>query len=151
MADVTLRSLPGCTRWVLRCAPDVAATLPLPQQMLRAQEDGARAALRLGPDEWLLLAEEGATPDAWPPVVDVSHGRIALELAGVDAAAALNEGCALDLSEAAFPVGMCTRTLFGKVEILLWRRGPALWRVEVARSFGDYLQAFLAEAIQDFD
>ena len=61
----------------------------------------------------------------------------------------LNEGCPLDLDAAAFPPGRCTRTLFGKAEIVLWRRDVDAWRVEVARSFAPYLLALLREAAAD--
>jgi sarcosine oxidase subunit gamma len=41
---------------------------------------------------------------------------------------------------------MCTRTLLGKAEIVLWRIGAAAFRLEVWRSFAPYVSAFLAEA-----
>ena len=44
-----------------------------------------------------------------------------IAVSGSRAAWAINAFCALDLHLAAFPVGMCTRTLFGKAEIILWR------------------------------
>lgn len=118
---------------------------------------GSRAALWLGPDEWLLVAE-GEEPDALAAVlaaaigdrphslVDVSQRQIGLDVAGPLAARALSAGCPLDLREAAFPVGFATRTMLAKSEIVLWRRGPNAYRVEVWRSFADYVAAFLAEA-----
>jgi sarcosine oxidase subunit gamma len=39
----------------------------------------------------------------------------------------------------AFPIGMCTRTLFGKAEIVLWRTGEAQFHIEVWRSFAGYV------------
>src|SRR5271165_4471946 len=57
---------PSATRFSLRCSPEHADELgaifavPLPIAACRAAVAGARAALWLGPDEWLLLAEECA-------------------------------------------------------------------------------------------
>jgi sarcosine oxidase, subunit gamma len=58
----------------------------------------------------------------------------------------LAAGCPLDLDERAFPVGMCTRTVLAKAEVVLWRTGVESFRLEVARSFVAYVSEFLAEA-----
>ena len=46
----------------------------------------------------------------------------------------------------AFPIGMATRTMFDKAEIVLWRRAATTFHVEVWRSFAPYLAGSLAEA-----
>lgn len=157
---VALRSLPDRARFVLRCGPEILAEVASafgvrpPEAPLASAVAGARAALWLGPDEWLLLAEaETALPRLAGPasLVDVSHRQRAFALAGPQAALLLNEGCPLDLDLAAFPAGACTRTLFGKVEILLWRRGPEAFEVEVARSFAAPWHALLADSLRDLD
>lgn len=79
-------------------------------------------------------------------LVDVSHRQIALIASGPAAARVLNAGCPLDLSVKAFPVGTATRTVFDKVEVVLWRRAEAMFHVEVWRSFAPFLAASLAEA-----
>ena len=158
-----LAPAPDAARLILRAAPDDALRIaaafgaaPSLEPMQVAQA-GSRAALWLGPDEWLLLAvEEPAEPLIAPleaalshvpySLVDVSHRQIGLEVSGARAALALNAGCPLDLSEREFPVGMATRTLLGKCEIVLWRRGPARFHLEVWRSFADYGWDFLVEA-----
>src|SRR3546814_4596004 len=58
----------------------------------------------------------------------------------------LATGCALDLSIAAFPIGMCTRTMFAKAEVVLWRTGIARFHIEIWRSFARYVEALLREA-----
>lgn len=116
--------------------------LMLPEGPNRAIDAGETAALWLGPDEWLLLG--GAAPDTRLAAVDVSHRSVGLRLRGADAAILLAGGVPLDLRLAAFPVGMCTRTIFEKAEIVLWRRGEADWHVEVARSFAPYVQELMA-------
>ena len=63
----------------------------------------------------------------------------------------LAAGCPLDLDPEHFPVGMCTRTVLAKSEIVLWRRGPALFHIEVWRSFAVYVTAFLGQAARDIE
>ena len=79
-------------------------------------------------------------------LVDVSHRQIGLIASGPATARVLNAGCPLDLDPRAFPVGFATRTLFDKIEIVLWRRAETTFHVEVWRSFAPYLAASFAEA-----
>jgi sarcosine oxidase, subunit gamma len=79
-------------------------------------------------------------------LVDVSHRQIGLVASGPAVARTLNAGCPLDLGLKAFPIGMATRTLFDKAEIVLWRRAGTTFHVEVWRSFAPWLAASLAEA-----
>jgi sarcosine oxidase subunit gamma len=156
---------PFAVRWILRGGPEVSAPAGAafgatpPLEPLRAAAEGQRAALWLGPDEWLLIAEDdepslgaavetalAAVPHA---LVDVSHRQCAIEISGPGAARLLNAGVPLDLDLAAFPVGMATRTLLLKVEITLWRREAERFRLEVARSFAPYVAAILAASARD--
>lgn len=132
--------------------------IALPTTPMQAQASGTRAALWLGPDEWLLLAAEseaaavaialaGALDGKPAALVDVGHRQLGLIVSGPRAAALLNAGCPLDLDETAFPVGMCTRTILAKAEIVLWRTESGAFRIEIARSFAPYVVAFLAEAM----
>ena len=132
-----------------------ALGVELPRTPSRAASSGQRHALWLGPDEWLLLAPEREGPKlaqafggiAEPhSLVDVSHRNLGFVVEGRAAALVLNSGCPLDLDLAAFPVGMCTRTIFDKAEIVLWRTGEQAFHVEVWRSFASYVEAMLREA-----
>ena len=136
--------------------PDLA----LPQEPCRAAEAGDRAALWLGPDEWLLLAGDGeasaiaaraatALGDTPHSLVDISHRQVGMNVSGPHAVDLLAAGCPLDLDPRAFPIGMCTRTLLAKAELVVWRRGPDLFRLELRRSFAAYAWAFLAEAARE--
>ena len=81
--------------------------------------------------------------------VGISHRNVAIAVTGPAAAAAINAGCPQDLSLAAFPVGACSRTMLGKVEIVLLRTAEDAFRVECWRSFSDYVWTFLTEAAKD--
>lgn len=127
--------------------------VPLPTTPCRAAEAGPRAALWMGPGEWLLLSPDNTAPSLSAALanlphalVDVSDATAAFTLHGPGAARALSAGCPLDLHPDAFPPGMATRTVLGRVGATLWRRGPDLWRLEVPRSTAAYARDFLAEA-----
>jgi heterotetrameric sarcosine oxidase gamma subunit len=132
----------------------------LPTVPCRSVISRERAALWLGPDEWQILAPEAASDlaaraikaagDHPVSVIDVSHRSQALEITGARAAWCLNAFCALDLDVHAFPVGMCTRTLLGKAEVLLWRIAPEVFHLDVGRSFVPYLWGCLEEARLEF-
>jgi sarcosine oxidase subunit gamma len=159
----TLSEAPPAARFILRGAEPVrvacgmAFGVELPSQLGPAGEGAGRAALWLGPDEWLLLADgadaatvgevlESVLDGTAHSLVDVSHRQIGLTASGPAAARVLNAGCPLDLDLKAFPVGMATRTVFDKVEIVLWRRAEAAFHIEIWRSFAPYLGGSLAEA-----
>ena len=161
----TVRKADPAARFVLRGSAEVAAAAgapfgcALPTRINRAEAKGFRAALKLGPDEWLLIAADAAgdaATDALEQVlegalaalphslVDVSHRQTALLVEGPGSALALNAAVPLDLSAETFPVGMATRTIFEKAEIVLWRQGPEAFRIEAWRSFAPYVTALLA-------
>ena len=159
----TLAEAPPAVRFVLRGSEAVRVACgmvfgaDLPSELGPAGEGDKRAALWLGPDEWLLIADgadvaaigdvlESVLEGTAHSLVDVSHRQVGLVASGPAAARVLNAGCPLDLGINAFPVGFATRTLFDKVEIVLWRRAEAAFHIEIWRSFAPYLSASLAEA-----
>ena len=164
--SVRLEGVEGVSRFAVRGDAGAASRIgqafgaALPVEPWRSATNGPRAALWLGPDEWLLLAE-GGDPDAisadvrtamgdqpfsW---VDISHRNAGLLLSGPHVADVLNAGCPLPLDLRSFPIGKCTRTLFGKAEIVLWRTGETTFRIEVWRSFAAYVAGLLAEAARE--
>ena len=134
-------------RFSLRVSESAAQTLGLPAAINSSASQGAGTAFRLGPDEFLLLLPEDQAPAiniAEPySLVDISHRQTAILLHGPRAADMLNAGCPLDLDERAFPVGMATRTLFMKADIVLWRTGVEDFHIEVWRSFAPYVWSLL--------
>ena len=102
---------PGsAARFIYRGAAElfpVAFGVALPTTPMRAQAEGSRAALWLGPDEWLLLApdvEESplgvslaeALAGRAASLVEVSHRQSGLVVTGPRATDLINAGCPLD-------------------------------------------------------
>ena len=151
--SVTVTMLPDATRFIVRGDPSAFSGygVSLPREACRAATNGTLSALWLGPDEWLLIAPDGERlkiPLA--SVVEVSDRQVAIEVSGPKAADAINAFNALDLHVESFPVGMCTRTLFGKAEIVLWRTAPEAFHIEVWRSFAPFVLGCLAEATREY-
>lgn len=157
-----LQTVPALARFNLRGDLGTLASaldgtgVPISRNACRAVEGDLCATLWLGPDEQLLLAPEQSAArliqtlqthlaSVAHSLVDTSHRQTAFEVAGPTARALLNAGCPLDLGDAAFPIGMCTRTVFEKSEIVLWRTAADTFHVEVWRSFAPYVTGLLAE------
>ena len=132
-----------------------ALKLDLPTQPGASTCDGPRHVLCLGPDEWLVIDTKAhpltdlAKVTALHSAVDVSHRNTAILVSGPHAADVINAGCPRDLSLSAFPEGACARTVFGKVEVVLYRPKATVLRMEVWRSFSGYAFQLLAEAARD--
>jgi len=161
-----LRAVHGVGRFVFRgdaqarLAAGTALGAPLHAVTGCAVTHGPRAALSLGPDEHLLMIPEsevttfhsevraalGGLPHS---LVDVSHRQTTIELHGPHADWLLAAGCPLPLDLEEFPVGACTRTVFAKAEIVLWRTGTDVFRIEVARSFCRYVVDLLGEVARE--
>jgi sarcosine oxidase subunit gamma len=158
-----LRTLPRMARFILRGDAEAARNagaafgVEIPGVAMVAAREGPRAALWLGPDEWLLLAPaseeeflaqslEAALAAAPHALVNVGHREVVAEISGHRVTDVLNAGCPLDLDLSAFPVGMCTRTVLAKAQIVLWRTGARVFQLHVWRSFFPYVGKFLIEA-----
>ncbi len=159
---VSLKPAASASRLSLRAresavpALSEALGLALPTSPKSSVTSGLRSALWLGPDEWLLI-DQGesdlmvalAGVSGLFSATDISHRNTAIIVSGAGAEAALNAGCPQDLSLASFPVGGCSRTIFGKAEVVLLRTGDDTFRVECWRSFATYVGGLLQEAAED--
>jgi sarcosine oxidase, subunit gamma len=150
------------------CAKARAALAPLweaafSEQACRANVRETRATLWLGPDEYLLLdfaagasaqatltGFESALAGVPHSLVDISHRQFAFEVNGPHAATILNGACPLDLDLREFPIGMCTRTVLAKADIVLWRTAQTAFHLEVWRSFAGYVSGVLREIATEF-
>ena len=155
---VSISAAPEANRINLRAGDDALAGLSkalgvtLPKKPKTSASKDRRHALWIGPDEWLVIDEAGdpaadcAEVKAAHSAVDVSHRNTAILVSGPFAADVINAGCPQDLSLEIFPVGACSRTVFGKIEIVLYRTAEDAFRVECWRSFSDYAFEFLKDA-----
>ena len=144
---VTIALASPCARFSLRARSPEG----YPGSVLASAAFGGGNALCLGPDEWLLLLPEDATPPeiaGLHALTDIGHRNIGLTVEGPQAVALLLTGCALDLDRA-FPTAKVTRTLYEGVEIILWRTGETRFHIEVWRSFAAHLWAALDLAAGD--
>ncbi|KPF46272.1 sarcosine oxidase subunit gamma [Rhizobium sp. AAP43] len=161
-AKVRLTAAPVAVRVSLRAGADAVAGLSkalgltLPTKPKTSAAAKGRTAFWIGPDEWLLIDETGgdlmadcAASGTLHSAADVSHRNAAIIVSGPAADVTVNTGCPLDLSLVAFPVGAVTRTVFGKIEIILHRVEAETFRVECWRSFADYAFGMLAEGAED--
>ena len=159
---VSLKPAASASRLALRAresaipALSEALGLALPMRPKTSVTSGLRSALWLGPDDWLVI-DQGesdllaalANVSGLFSATDVSHRNNAIIVSGAGAEAALNAGCPQDLSLARFPVGACSRAVFGKAEVVLLRTADDTFRVECWRSFATYVGGLLQEAAQD--
>ncbi|CDN49293.1 sarcosine oxidase subunit gamma [Neorhizobium galegae] len=164
--NATLTVAPSAERISLRVRAEEVAALSgalgvdLPVRPKTSASANGRTALWLGPDEWLVIGDGGSdvgnslmqaakNSGVLHSATDVSHRNTAILVSGPGAAAAINAGCPQDLSLKVFPVGACSRTILGKVEIVLLRTAQDAFRVEVWRSFSRYAFGLLSEGAQD--
>jgi len=164
-----LGSLPPATRFAFhggaaaRAAVHSAWGVAFSEEACRANTRTMRATLWMGPDEYLLLdfaagasastlidALESAVADVPHALVDISHRQFAFEVSGPHAATILSGACPLDLDLAEFPLGMCTRTVLAKADVVLWRPRADAFHLEVWRSFAGYVTGVLTEVAAEF-
>ena len=161
-ASVAVTPAAEASRLSLRARPEAVAGLSkalgidLPSKPKSSAAKGSRTAFWLGPDEWYviddankdLLGEVAKVSGLFSPV-DISQRNTAILVSGENAEATISAGCPQNLSAKAFPVGSVSRTLLGKVEVIVYRVKPQVFRVECWRSFSDYVFTFLSESARD--
>jgi sarcosine oxidase, subunit gamma len=170
-----LKPMPPALRFILhgdaaaRAAASAVWGVGFAEESCRALLGDERATLWLGPDEYLLLgradgsdadiaAAEAAAAEALEhalgglphALVNISHRQFGLEVHGPHAATILSGACPLDFDLSEFPVGMCTRTVLAKADIVLWRTDDDAFHLEVWRSFSGYVTGLLSEIALEF-
>ncbi len=128
----------------------------------RFESDGARAALWLGPDEWLLVLPRGevattiarfdmALAGAHFAAVDSSSARLGLELSGPRARAVMEKSCHVDLHPRRFGPGHVAQSTVARVPAIVLQRDerPTYW-IFVRPSYAPYLARWLIDAMAEF-
>lgn len=142
-----------------RQALETALGTALPQTGKSATA-GGETLLALGPDEWLLVGNDGpsaaglrqACDGHHVAVTEVGENYCTLVATGPKARRVLAKGCPLDLHPRAFRPGDVAGTVVAKATVILHLlrdeggdRG-ALFHLLVRRSFADYLFRWLEDA-----
>lgn len=160
---VTLTPVAPASRLSLRVRDEAveamssALGVTLPMVPKTSVSTGSRHALWIGPDEWLVIDDRAdadlvaaaGSSGVLHSAVDISHRNTAILVSGEGAEATLSAGCPQDLRLDVFPAGACSRTLMGKIEVVIWRQAESEFRVECWRSFAGYAFDFLSEAARD--
>lgn len=158
MLDVRLDpQAPGACE---RAREALGIALPL-RPNTRSAHDG-RAALWLGPDEWLIVVPDGeeaavsvqlseALAGMHCAVTDVSDLRAAFEVKGARARDLLAKGCAVDLHPRAFRPGELALTALARVRVIICQtaQDPS-YEILVERSYAEYLWHWLEDAVTEF-
>lgn len=161
---IAIFTLPAMARIIVRATSaavvDASASLidrlgfGLPDAPGLAKIHGDTMGCWLGPDEWLIRTALENAADIQDrlstalagishTLVDVSDRPTAFQIEGRCAEDVLATGCPIDLALVAFPVGTCTRTVFAKVDAILYRIAADAFHLEVNRSVADYVRDLL--------
>ena len=131
--------------------------LPGPGQSATGKDVALRWA---GPDQWLAIADGGHDGDLHrslakaladtASLVDQSHGRVAIVIAGPQARAVLAKGTAVDLHPSRFRPGQVAMTQMDHVGIHLAQAAPDMFELLVFRSFAESLFEFLTAMAAEY-
>ena len=166
-AAVALRELAAPAMCDLRLDATDAAALAAAQTALgcklpltpnRSIAAGARVAMWMGPNQWLMLSPAAdaealarALAGHAASVVDVSDLRALFELAGPNARDVLRKGCAIDLHPREFGPGDCALTALARVRVALCQVDDRPgYRLLIERSYAIYLWDWLTDAMAEF-
>lgn len=132
----------------------VGASLPVTPNSFHVSGD--RSIIWLGPDEWLILAENGAvdpiiagldTPEAGHiAVTNVSDALGSIRLAGPHARDALAKHCALDFHASQFTPGMAQQTLLSHAGVTILCLEEDCFQLIGRSSFMPYIVDLLMDA-----
>lgn len=145
---VTLTEVPDLCLHQMAAWPDTLADVG---ELVAKQAESEQAhALRIEPLKWWLVGCAAAELDPEQgTVLDLSHSRVRVRVAGECAADLLNRHLPLDLREGAFPVGSVASTVFHHVGITLWR-SEAGYELFLPRGFALSLWEMLQESAEQF-
>lgn len=159
-AGVSLQDITGITLYQVAAWPDtidaVAAQVaketgckqaPGPCQAAVGKQG---VALRVEPLKWWLYGVASGEIDAEQgTMLDISHSRTQIRVAGPDAVEFLNRHLPLDLREQSFPVGSVASTATHHVGVTLWRSDEG-YELFIPRGFALSIWEGLVESATQF-
>lgn len=156
-AGVTLSALPeGHVLHLLSAGADGDVSSAI-SAVLRCN---ALAKRSLSPGQWFVVGDEPLSPAALADivqkvkphadVVDQSHGRVRIAIAGAKATSVLAKGTAADLALSVFPVGHATTALIGHIAAHITRVSDDGFELMVLRGFVESLWDELVELSAEF-
>ncbi|MBA3367600.1 MAG: sarcosine oxidase, partial [Geodermatophilaceae bacterium] len=166
-AQVCIYDQSGLAKFGVRADPDgpVADALGTGFARTSRSEDGALV-VGSGPGEWLVLAEQevaagirawldsaASGSDTLASVVDLTHGRALIRLAGTRSADLLAKVCGIDFSDDLTPDGSALRTSVARLVTDVVRDdqdGVPSYLLHCERSSGSYLFHALVDAGTEF-
>ena len=140
-----------------RQAVEKALGLTLPEAG-HTSTAGTVTVLWLGPDEWLVVGEDGgdalvdllcqALKGVDAAVTDVSDARAVIRLSGSRVRDVLAKGCTLDLHHRVFGPGQVAQSTLAKADVILFHvtGNDLAFDIHVGRSFAEYLWRWLEDA-----
>jgi len=145
---------------VRKAVKDALGTAP-PTDPSTTARGGGCTLLWVGPDEWLVAADQDdagladrlarALAGHHAAVTEVSEARACIALGGARSRDLLAKGCPLDLHPRVFGPGRCASTLFAKANVLIHQTSDEPgYDLYVARSFADYVWRWLEDAALEF-
>lgn len=121
---------------------------------------GKRSCIWLGPDEWLILAENGDADDIMPEldtpkaghvaVTEVSDAFGAITMSGAHIRDVLAKNCGLDLHPSVFSKGMVAQTLLGHTSIILTCLEKDKMMIIGRTSFMPYIVTLLEDSALEY-
>jgi sarcosine oxidase subunit gamma len=112
--------------------------------------------LKLGPNEWLLVADAGTAWSETLPIpaatlTDVSHARVAVQVAGRSSREMLAKGCAVDLHPRECPPGTCIQTSVAEINVIVHKQhSDTGFTVYAARSYAACFWRWLITAASEY-
>lgn len=144
-AMTSIAPFPGQSAKVDAALKPLGLTFPAPNR----QSTGASARLLwTGRDQAFLIGVAAPDLSGLAATTDQTDGWAGLVLSGPLATDTLSRLIALDLRDAAFPVGQTARTGLNHMSAILTRTGPVAWEIMVFRSMARTAWHELAEALE---
>jgi sarcosine oxidase subunit gamma len=159
-AQLNLRLDPGDASAREAARKALGFALPLSPNVYTSEDN--RAALWLGPDEWLVTgpASERDTLERSLrhslggyacALTDVSAMRTILSLSGPDARNVLMKGCRLDFHPRNFRPGNCVQTALAQAQVIIRQTDDRPgFELFVRNSFAVYLATWLLDAMTEY-